>query len=245
MTMHYDPQPDSHAASVRRVTQLVARPGRGHLLPPLHDSVEAAPHGLYRSRLKRVFDLAVIVIFAPVTVLLVAALAIGVALDGSNPFYCQDRVGRGGRIYRMWKLRTMVPDAEAALEAHLAQDPVARQEWGTTQKLKCDPRITGFGRALRKTSLDELPQVWNVIIGDMSLVGPRPMMTSQQDLYPGIAYYALRPGITGPWQVSQRNESSFADRAHFDLAYDQSLSLATDLRLLARTVRVVLRATGY
>ena len=240
MTIHYDPLPDSTASSA----QPVARPGRGHLLPVLQDST-AARHGLYRSGLKRVFDIALVVVFAPLVVLVVAALAIGAALDGGNPFYFQDRVGRGGRIYRMWKLRTMVAGAVAKLETYLAQHPAARQEWDSTQKLKSDPRITRFGRFLRRSSLDELPQLWNVLTGEMSLVGPRPMMPCQQDLYPGTAYYALRPGITGPWQVSRRNESSFAERAHFDQGYDRSLSLATDLRLLIRTVRVVLNATGY
>ena len=105
--------------------------------------------------------------------------------------------------------------------------------------------ITRFGRVLRKSSLDELPQLWNVLLGDMSLVGPRPMMPCQRDLYPGSAYYRLRPGITGPWQVSRRNESTFADRARFDTDYDQTLSLGTDLGLLISTVRVVVRATGY
>ena len=93
--------------------------------------------------------------------------------------------------------------------------------------------------------MDELPQLWNVLRGDMSLVGPRPMMDGQQDLYPGIAYYTMRPGITGFWQVSKRNDSTFAERADFDDRYDREVSLATDLRLLAATVGVVLRATGH
>jgi lipopolysaccharide/colanic/teichoic acid biosynthesis glycosyltransferase len=246
MTIHYDPLTDGRASTARPVAPATPRSPRAHLLPPLPpQDAGAAPHGLYRDGLKRVFDLVVVGLFAPLVVLIVAALAIGTALDGGNPFYFQDRVGLGGRVYRMWKLRTMVPGADAALEVHLAGDPAAREEWDSTQKLKSDPRITRFGRILRRSSLDELPQLWNVLKGDMSLVGPRPMMPSQQDLYPGSAYYALRPGITGPWQVSRRNESSFADRAQFDLAYDRSLSLATDLQLLARTVRVVLRATGY
>jgi len=99
--------------------------------------------------------------------------------------------------------------------------------------------------SLRKSSLDELPQLWNVLKGDMSLVGPRPMMVDQEALYPGRAYFELRPGITGPWQVSDRNESSFADRARFDNQYLDSLSLSVDLTILFRTVAVVLRCTGY
>jgi exopolysaccharide production protein ExoY len=139
----------------------------------------------------------------------------------------------------------MVCDAETRLAEHLARSPEAQAEWDHTQKLKCDPRITVFGNFLRKTSLDELPQLWNVLKGDMSLVGPRPMMAGQQGLYPGLAYYALRPGITGSWQVSDRNASSFAARADFDNAYEETLSFMGDLHILAATVGVVLRGTGY
>ncbi len=139
----------------------------------------------------------------------------------------------------------MVPNAEERLESHLAASPQTREEWDSTQKLKNDPRITSTGKFLRKSSLDELPQLWNVLTGDMSLVGPRPMMENQESLYPGTAYYALRPGVTGSWQVSDRNETTFAGRAKFDTEYYYSLSLATDLKILARTVNVVLRATGH
>ena len=138
----------------------------------------------------------------------------------------------------------MVSNADALLEQHLACDPAAREEWNRTQKLRHDPRITPIGRMIRKSSLDELPQLWNVLVGDMSLVGPRPMMVDQQEIYPGTAYYALRPGITGFWQTSVRNESSFAERAGFDAAYLRDLSFRTDLHILMRTVRVVLRGTG-
>ncbi len=194
---------------------------------------------------KRGLDLLLVLLTLPIILPLVLCLSLLVSLDGSMPFYSQKRVGRGGRIYTMWKLRSMVPDADAKLEACLAQDPIARAEWDSTQKLKCDPRITRFGRVLRKSSLDELPQLWNVLKGDMSLVGPRPMMPDQQDLYPGSAYREMRPGITGLWQVSERNQSTFADRARYDAVYYRELSLATDLKLLLATVRVVVRATGY
>ena len=106
-------------------------------------------------------------------------------------------------------------------------------------------RASPAGRALRKSSFDELPQLWNVLIGDMSLVGPRPMMTNQQHLYPGEAYYGLRPGITGLWQVSARNNSDFADRAAYDHDYDRRLSFSTDLKLLLATVAVVMHGTGH
>ena len=209
------------------------------------DAYRTRRPGLYRHGVKRLLDLLLVLAALPVIVPFIAALALVVALNNGNPFYSQARVGRGGRIYTMWKLRSMVNGADATLDAHLATDPAARAEWDRTQKLKSDPRITRFGRTLRKFSLDELPQLWNVIRGDMSLVGPRPMLPEQRALYPGEAYYRLRPGITGIWQVSERNDSSFADRADYDSQYDDTLSLKTDLGLLVATVRVVLRGTGY
>lgn len=200
--------------------------------------------GPYRHRFKRVLDVTAVLLAAPFILPVVAGLALAVRQDGGGAFYSQPRVGMGGRIFRIWKLRTMVPDAEARLADHLAADPAARTEWAATQKLRHDPRITPVGRLLRRTSLDELPQLWNVLRGDMSLVGPRPMMPDQQRLYPGTAYYRLRPGITGSWQVSARNQSTFAARADYDAGYDRDLSLATDASILMRTVGVVLRGTG-
>jgi lipopolysaccharide/colanic/teichoic acid biosynthesis glycosyltransferase len=194
---------------------------------------------------KRVVDIFLVLLAAPIIVIIVAMLAALVALDGGRPFYWQKRVGRHGRTYTMWKLRSMDVNADARLEAHLSINPDARAEWNSTQKLRADPRITEFGRFLRKSSLDELPQLWNVLKGDMSLVGPRPMLVSQECLYPGEDYYHLRPGITGMWQVSARNNSAFADRAHFDTEYNRDVSLAKDLGLLLATVRVVVKATGH
>lgn len=238
MMIHYDPHPRSKAsAAVFSAPQDRIMDANGR--------ATAQRGGIYRKALKRALDIILVVLAAPLVLLSVAVLALGIALEGGRPFYSQPRVGRNGRVYRMWKLRSMVVDADARLESYLAQNPSARAEWDSTQKLKSDPRITRFGRLLRKSSLDELPQLWNVLWGDMSLVGPRPMMPCQQDIYPGTAYYRLRPGITGPWQVSRRNESTFADRARFDLDYEQTLSLATDLRLLIKTVHVVVHATGY
>ncbi len=200
--------------------------------------------GLYRERVKRVLDIALVLIASLPVACVVLLLALIVARDGASPFFVQDRVGRGGKSFRMWKIRTMVPDAQQVLEQHLAADPVARAEWDRNQKLRHDPRITGFGRMLRRSSLDELPQFLNVLRGDMALVGPRPMLPSQRSFYPGTEYYALRPGVTGFWQTSVRNESSFVDRAGFDRSYFHALSLGTDLRVLLRTLRVVVRGTG-
>ena len=172
-------------------------------------------------------------------------MALLVALDGHNPFYSQLRVGKDGKHFRMWKLRTMVHNADVLLESYLDRYPEARAEWDSTQKLKNDPRITFVGRLLRKSSMAELPQLFNVLNGTMSLVGPRPMMVNQQNTYTGHAYYRLRPGITGLWQVSDRNHCKFIGRVQYDEQYDKTLSLKTDLRVLFLTVAVVLRGTGY
>lgn len=201
--------------------------------------------GIYRTKLKRVLDLSAVLLASVVVLPVVALMAFLVALDGHNPFYSQLRVGKNGKVFRLWKIRTMTVDAEERLEAYLAENPSARDEWQLHQKLKNDPRITTIGRILRKTSLDELPQLWNVVTGTMSLVGPRPMMLDQQDYYYGSAYYRLLPGITGLWQISDRNSCSFSDRAVFDDAYDKSISFKTDITTLFRTVSVVLRGTGY
>ncbi len=199
----------------------------------------------YRHGGKRLLDLVICLLAAPFMLPLIALLAFFVTRDGGKAFYCQERVGRNGRGFKMWKLRSMVSDADEILEVYLTANPGAQAEWDRHQKLKSDPRITKFGRLLRRTSLDELPQLWNVVCGEMSLVGPRPMMISQKALYPGQEYYKLLPGISGNWQVSDRNKSSFADRAVFDAEYYKNLSLLEDIRILKATVGVVLKATGH
>jgi exopolysaccharide production protein ExoY len=211
---------------------------------PTRTDAPAPRGGIYRHLFKRVLDVTAVVLAAPFVVPMVAGLALAVKRDGGSAFYCQNRIGAGGKVFRMWKLRSMVADADARLERHLAENPAARREWDRTQKLRQDPRITPFGHLLRRSSMDELPQLWNVLRGDMSLVGPRPMMVEQEPLYPGTAYVRMRPGITGHWQTSGRNATTFAARAEFDAAYERDLSLGTDLRILARTVKVVLRCTG-
>jgi lipopolysaccharide/colanic/teichoic acid biosynthesis glycosyltransferase len=199
---------------------------------------------VYRTYFKRVLDLTLVSIAAIPVLIILCVCALLVARDGGSPFYCQTRVGRFGKTFKMWKLRSMVTNAEKALEDHLAKDPAARAKWDRNQKLRHDPRITKVGAILRKTSLDELPQLWNVVKGEMSLVGPRPMMVEQQVLYPGSAYYALRPGLTGFWQVSVRNESSFAERANYDAEYLKKVSLVEDVKVIWKTVSVVTQGTG-
>lgn len=211
----------------------------------LRKAAHAGGVGVYARHGKRWLDIVLVLAVAPLALFLVAVIGFLILLDGGQPFFSQQRVGRGGRCFRMWKLRTMERNADSLLLAHLSQSQAARAEWSSTQKLRSDPRVTGLGRWLRKSSLDELPQLWNVLLGDMSLVGPRPMLPAQRALYPGQAYYALRPGLTGPWQVSSRNGCAFAERAVFDAAYGQALSFRTDMRLMLATVRVVLRGTGH
>lgn len=199
----------------------------------------------YRNGFKRVLDVSLVVLAAPFVFPVLALLALLIRLDDGGPaFFGQNRLGRGGREFRCWKLRTMNPNAEQMLVTHLQEDPAARDEWDVYQKLSMDPRITRMGGWLRATSLDELPQLWNVLCGDMSLVGPRPMLPEQQVLYLGLAYFRLRPGLTGPWQISARNDSAFVRRASWDRYYNSHLSLGFDVLILLGTVRVVLGRKG-
>jgi exopolysaccharide production protein ExoY len=200
--------------------------------------------GFYRNAGKRLFETVLVLLALPVVLPLILLLALPMLLRGEPPLYSQRRVGRGGRTFVMWKLRSMVIDADGHLARYLNHNPAAREEWARRQKLEHDPRTTPYGRILRKLSLDELPQLWNVLKGDMSLIGPRPMMPHQRALYHGIAYYAMRPGMSGYWQVSDRNQAEFVSRVYFDEKYDREMSFATDLSLIFRTLQVVLRGTG-
>ncbi len=204
-----------------------------------------AESGVYRNYFKRTLDVLAVLVTMPIILPIILALALFVAREGGQPFYSQFRVGKDGRPFRMWKLRTMVVDADARMTAYLDANPEARVEWDRNQKLRVDPRVTRFGQLLRKTSLDELPQLLNVFRGDMSLVGPRPMMVNQQSMYPGKAYFRVRPGVTGLWQTTDRNQTSFEARAEFDTVYDDTLSFGSDVRIMFKTIGVVLKGTGY
>lgn len=206
--------------------------------------IELYPGGLYRNGGKRVLDTALILIALPFLLPLMALIAVAIMVDGRSPIYTQDRLGEGWKTFRLFKFRTMRPDADALLKAHLDANPAARAEWDRDQKLRNDPRITTVGRFLRKSSLDELPQLVNVLLGQMSLVGPRPMMPEQRVLYPGQYYAAHRPGLTGLWQVSIRNGSAFTARALYDERYSREVSLRLDLATIVQTFRVVARGTG-
>ena len=178
-------------------------------------------------------------------VMLVLCLAIA-AHDGGHPIFVHRRIGRGGRTFPCLKLRTMVRDSEDRLRRLLESDPAARAEWALDQKLRKDPRITPLGQFLRKSSLDELPQLVNVLVGHMSLVGPRPIVAAEVERYGRYFrfYCAVRPGITGLWQVSGRNDTSYRRRVAMDTVYSRSRSVGTDLSILVRTVPAVLASKG-
>ena len=208
-------------------------------------SPPSPPSTIYHVGTKRVMDVILILLALPFLVPILLLVAFAVARDGHTALYSQERIGRNGHVFKIWKFRTMVPDAQKQLDHLIANDAALADEWRTTQKLRQDPRITSVGTVLRKTSIDELPQLWNVLKGEMSLVGPRPMMTDQKGLYAGNAYFAMRPGLTGLWQISDRNKCSFAARAAFDTTYYHKMSLWTDLKILMATVGVVVSCTGY
>lgn len=168
-------------------------------------------------------------------------LALKVRKDGGPVFYGQRRIGKDGREFRCWKFRSMVPNAADKLAEILATDPALKAEWDRDFKLKNDPRITPIGEKLRKTSLDELPQLWNVLMGDMSLVGPRPVTKAETEFYGEnfVDYISVKPGMTGLWQVSGRNDVTYNRRVFLDTWYVRSWSFWNDLVILFKTVGVV------
>ncbi|MBQ8829452.1 MAG: undecaprenyl-phosphate galactose phosphotransferase WbaP [Burkholderiaceae bacterium] len=196
----------------------------------------------YNRFVKRVFDL----IVASLGTLAISPILIGIAIaiKYSSPgpvLYSQKRLGEGGRHFKCWKFRSMVPDADQRLKEYLEANPEARKEWEESQKLKNDPRITRIGHILRKTSLDELPQLWNVITGEMSLVGPRPIVDNEIEKY-GIYfsdYTMVRPGMTGLWQVSGRSDTSYPRRVRLDAWYVRNWNVWLDISLIFKTVKVL------
>ncbi len=184
-----------------------------------------------------------LIVLAPVFALI--ALAVWVQ-DGGSPIFVHYRLGRGGVLFPCLKFRSMVVDSQTRLAALLAADPAAAAEWARDQKLRDDPRITRLGQWLRKTSLDELPQLANVLVGQMSLVGPRPIVESEVWRYGRYFehYCSVRPGITGLWQVSGRNDLSYRRRVVLDTVYARTRSLAVDLAIMLRTVPAMLSGRG-
>lgn len=197
--------------------------------------------------LKRCMDL--ILSFIGCIVLLPVFVLIGLCIVIESPgpvFFRQNRIGRDGKVIRILKFRTMVKDAESVLQRYLDSNPELRAEWEADQKLRHDPRITRVGSFLRRMSLDELPQLWNVLCGEMSLVGPRPIVSKEIVRY-GTAfgvYKRVRPGITGLWQVSGRNDLSYEQRVHCDRYYISNWSIWMDILILAKTIPVVLKCKG-
>lgn len=189
------------------------------------------------------FALAALLFFLPLFILIGGLMLIG---EGRPLFFGHERVGKGGKRFRCLKFRTMALDADKRLAALLAEDPDARAQWETHRKLYDDPRITCLGELLRKSSLDELPQFWNVLRGDMALVGPRPIVEDEARHYGEhyADYLSVKPGLTGIWQVSGRSDVRYADRVALDVDYIRNRSFLGDLGIMAKTVRVVLSRAG-
>ncbi|KXF76620.1 exopolysaccharide biosynthesis protein [Paramesorhizobium deserti] len=196
---------------------------------------------------KRSFD----VVGAVLGLILLSPLFLMIALlvkfsDGGSVFYGHRRIGRDGNPFHCLKFRTMVEDGDAVLAAHFTANPEARAEWLATRKLQKDPRVTNVGTVLRKLSLDELPQLVNVLRGEMSLVGPRPVVKDEIDLYgpAAVYYFKSRPGLTGVWQISGRNDVSYDDRIAFDRYYVENWSFQKDIVIILKTIPAVCASRG-
>jgi exopolysaccharide production protein ExoY len=197
---------------------------------------------------KRAFD----ILFSICALILGAPLFIFLIIitfcSSGKIFYAHERLGRGGKPFRCYKFRSMYADADQRLNEILANDPEKKAEWEKTFKLKNDPRVTPIGGFLRKTSLDELPQFWNVLRGDLSIVGPRPVVQAELNKYFGVKAYkilSVRPGLTGPWQVSGRsNINCYQQRIKLDESYIDRQSFLLDLKLIAKTIPAIVTSKG-
>ncbi|MGO4916613.1 sugar transferase [Pseudogemmobacter sp. W21_MBD1_M6] len=198
------------------------------------------------ARGKRVFDVVFVLLLLPFVAPLIGLFWVLARRDGGPGFFAHTRVGQNGKLFRCWKLRTMLQGADDLLFAHLSRNPQAAIEWRDNFKLRDDPRITRFGGFLRRTSLDELPQIWNVLRGEMSFVGPRPVVSAELEKYDRHvwAYLAMKPGITGIWQVSGRNDIAYEERVQMDVDYMSTASRLYDLWIIVKTLGVVFRRTG-
>jgi lipopolysaccharide/colanic/teichoic acid biosynthesis glycosyltransferase len=210
----------------------------------------SSPIGRYsvpQTPLTRAFDIALILLAAPYLLFFFLLISILIMLDSTGgPLYRQTRIGKGGRRFQALKFRTMVLDADQILQRYLDESPELKAEWAATHKLKRDPRVTRIGAILRKLSLDEMPQFWNILIGDMSLIGPRPIVDAEIERYGKCfeLYIQARPGLTGLWQVSGRSDTSYQQRVELDEYYLLNRSLKLDLIILFKTVYVVLGRKG-
>ncbi|MFP5307344.1 MAG: sugar transferase [Gammaproteobacteria bacterium] len=221
-------------------------PAYGAPRPAVRRQPQVEPGPRAQALIKRGVDVAGAVALGVVFSPLIAFVICALKLDGGPVLFAHSRVGRNGRRFRVYKFRSMVADAQTALEELLDQHPELREEWERDHKLRNDPRVTRLGRFLRKTSLDELPQLLNVLKGEMSLVGPRPIVDAELRRYGrAVRYYlASKPGITGLWQVSGRSDTDYGRRVAMDRYYAENGSVLLDLSILARTVLVVLGRRG-
>jgi exopolysaccharide production protein ExoY len=199
-----------------------------------------------RDRLKRIFDVLGAVFLGALFLPLIIPIVVLLRIDGGSVIFRHRRIGRDGKAFDCLKFRSMVPEADKALRDLLERHPELKAEWLHCHKLKNDPRITAVGTFLRRTSLDELPQLWNVVRGDMSLVGPRPVVREELLRYGRCAaiYLSSRPGVTGLWQVNGRNDINYRKRVVLDVYYIRRQSLLLDLYILAKTARVVVGGSG-
>ncbi len=201
----------------------------------------------FQQTIKRVVDLSLVISFFPIFLVAFAFLALLIHLDSpGNVFYRHKRIGKYGKEFTIWKFRTMYTDADIAFETYLEKHPNLRVEWDKNQKIKNDPRVTRVGKLLRRLSLDELPQIFNILQGDMSLVGPRPIVEEEKSFY-GNRYHLytkVKPGLTGLWQVSGRNDTTYEQRVHFDEYYVRNWSIWIDIYILALTLRAVVSGKG-
>ncbi len=198
---------------------------------------------------KRSIDivLSALFIFLAFPIILLFVVCIGVVSKGA-PFYCQERLGLNGTLFRMWKIRTMFSNSDELLKKHFAENPSAREEWDNYFCLKSDPRIAGrIGRFARKFSIDELPQFYNVLKGEMSLVGPRPVPIEEHLLFPNDKRdirNSVKPGVTGLWQISGRSEMTIYEKLELDLRYIKEKSLLSDIKILLLTPVNVISSKG-
>lgn len=218
-----------------------------HSLPRLQWA-EESPSELFRYRvIKRAVDVLLVLLCTPLILLVIAMIAAMVALSSPGPiFYSHRRIRKNGAFFSMWKFRTMCVNSAEVLEEYLSEDPKARVEWNKTHKLRRDPRITRLGRFLRRYSLDELPQLWNVLTGQMSLVGPRPIVAAEVEKYGDCfnCYCKVKPGLTGLWQVSGRSSLTYDQRVKLDCEYVQRWSLMRDTVILLKTFSSVINQDG-
>jgi lipopolysaccharide/colanic/teichoic acid biosynthesis glycosyltransferase len=209
---------------------------------------EQIPSDLFRYRVvKRCVDVSLILLTAPLLIMTIGIVATIVMLSSPGPiFYSHRRIRKNGAFFSMWKFRTMCVNSAEVLEEYLSKHPEARVEWNRTHKLRHDPRITPIGSFLRRYSLDELPQFWNVLTGHMSLVGPRPIVAAEVEKYADSfdCYCRVKPGLTGLWQISGRSELTYSERVALDCEYVNKWSMRRDIKILSKTFNVVVNQNG-